>query len=781
MVRERIGFRILGLCIFAAFLLLPSQSQAQGFQKWIVGYKHHLSLHAMRAASPSSARIIKTIPGSKAAVALIPSGSSSKSIRNQLLAQDEVRYIEPDQTVHTFDQPNDTYWNNLWGMASIGLPDAWGQSNAADGNGVVVAVTDSGIQADHPDLQNQLWTNPGEIAGNGTDDDGNGKIDDVHGYSFLNNTGTLTDSGFHGTHVSGTIAAERNNNQGVVGVAPGAKIMALQFIGQSGGSLDAGIAAINYAVSKGAKIINASWGGGGYSQTLYDAIKAARDAGVLFVAAAGNNGQDSDKSPNYPAAYNLENIISVVALDSSNNKASFSNWGAISTDIGAPGVNILSTVPSNTYNYLQGTSMASPHVAGAAAALWSKTPSASYSDIKSAILNGGNDTPSLAGQTRTSTGKRLNLAGAFNQLDALVNGPQSISAPTLSFVSGKLNCSNGVWIPANPKYLTYSWTKNNQLINGANKNFLAISNGDRGSSFVCSVKASTVSTSSNSSRTASSQALIPNNAPPTPGIVKVSGFNGLDGVLNCDRGAWQNGNISFVYSWSRDGAQIQGEAGSSYTIKLADRGHSITCVVAGTNATATVTAESAGFAVGWDDDNQAPAPPSATGIPSINNRTSFTFTIRGEKNARAYCSVDDGEYLPCGSPFTVSKLGEGNHRLGVKQKDQAGNLSEASQQNWTTDLTAPAAPTWGYSFDLAALAADTTPFPGVASNASIMFFLSGDGSSTMICSLDSTRLNNCPSVVRYSGMRRGRRIFRVQQVDQAGNGSPMVTVVWSVP
>ena len=250
---------------------------------------------------------------------------------------------------------------------------------------MVVAVIDTGTDINHPDLKDRIWKNPGEVAGDNIDNDKNGYVDDVNGWDFYWGDKTVYDywdGDEHGTHVSGTIAGT-SNTIGVIGLAPNVKIMPLKFLGPNGGYTSDAILAVNYAKNKGVKISNNSWGGGGFSQALYDAIKNSQS---LFVAAAGNAGINIDTTPSYPASYDLPNIFSVAALDNRGNLANFSNYGVKNVDVAAPGVDILSTLPENTYGYYDGTSMATPHVTAAAALNLSQVPSNSNVTIKEAIM-----------------------------------------------------------------------------------------------------------------------------------------------------------------------------------------------------------------------------------------------------------------------------------------------------------------------------------------------------------------------------------------------------------
>ncbi len=339
-----------------------------------------------------------------------------------------IEYIQPNYNIFlNATIPNDPNVNELWGLNNIGqaggtpdadidAPEAW---DIQTGNNVVVGVIDTGVDYTHPDLVNNMWTNQVELNGSpGVDDDGNGYVDDIHGYDFVNNDGNPMDDNGHGTHVSGTIAAEGNNGIGVSGVSWSSKIMALKFLGANGsGTLFNAIKAIEYATMMGAKITNNSWSGGGYSQALYDAIAAAGTAGQLFIAAAGNSSNNNDLNPSYPASYNLDNIISVAATDRYDQLAGFSSYGATSVDLAAPGVSIYSTVPGGGYASYSGTSMATPHVTGVASLIWAQKSELSASEVKELILATVDPIAALKG--KTLTGGRLN---AYNALIAVNAG-----------------------------------------------------------------------------------------------------------------------------------------------------------------------------------------------------------------------------------------------------------------------------------------------------------------------------------------------------------------------
>jgi subtilisin family serine protease len=338
-----------------------------------------------------------------------------------------VEYIEPNY-IYTADQiyPNDPRFPDLWGLnntgqtggipdADIDAPEGWVFET---GDEVLCGVIDTGTDWHHVDLADNIYINPGEIPDNGVDDDGNGFVDDVHGWDFVNNDNDPFDDAGHGTHVSGTIGAVSNNGIGVVGVSWTVKILPIKFLDQFGnGTTTGAIRSVEYANLMGVDLTNNSWGGGGYSQALRDAIEHAGDLGMLFVAAAGNGSSDTDVFPHYPSSYDLDNIISVANTNHSDLLSGTSNWGLTSVDLGAPGSNILSTTPNNNYGYSSGTSMASPHVAGAVSLLWSAAPAMTHLDVKYMIMGAVDPIPALEG--RTVTGGRLNIFNFLSQLDSI--------------------------------------------------------------------------------------------------------------------------------------------------------------------------------------------------------------------------------------------------------------------------------------------------------------------------------------------------------------------------
>ncbi len=381
-------------------------------------------------------------------------------------ANPEVEYAEPNYKMSINQVPDDVRFSDLWGQqntgqtggladADIDAPEAW--DIYTGDSSLVVGVIDTGVDYNHEDLSANMWVNTMEQNGYPeVDDDGNGYVDDIYGWDAFNDEGDPMDDNNHGTHVSGTIGAAGNNGVGVAGVNWNVKIMALKYLDSSGiGNISDALESINYILTMKSlgvniKVTNNSWGGGGYSNALYDAIAALGDAGILFVAAAGNADTDTDITPHYPTSYDLDNIVAVAATDHNDDlsaesscgitaagppdntaplnfgtansvmgegrtyaESTASNYGRTSIDVGAPGKDILSTLPSNAYSIMSGTSMATPHVAGLAALVWGYRPGADFKDVKDIIMTTVDPLSSLNGKTRTSG--RINAWNALLQ------------------------------------------------------------------------------------------------------------------------------------------------------------------------------------------------------------------------------------------------------------------------------------------------------------------------------------------------------------------------------
>ncbi len=361
-------------------------------------------------------------------------------------------------------QGDDPLYNKQWGMIDNHVKEAWKTASPSpvmfNGSPMIVAVIDTGVDYTHEDLLPNMWRNPGETGmdaqgrnkeTNSVDDDGNGFIDDVVGWDFVSNDNKPYDLAVdplqllmgggnpgHGTHCAGNVAAASDNGKGVVGVAPNVKIMALRFLSEKGGGTTAdAIKAVKYAVDNGALITSNSWGSegedpneGAENKALRDIVQYAQDKGTLFIAAAGNGHQgagydnDTDSKPGYPASYDHDAIISVAAIDNQDQLGPFSNWGARSVDLGAPGVKVFSTTVGNNYSdtvidlmgftaYWDGTSMATPHVSGAAALYWSAHPEKDWRQVKEALFQSVKQIPALKG--KTTTGGKLDVLKLMQQ------------------------------------------------------------------------------------------------------------------------------------------------------------------------------------------------------------------------------------------------------------------------------------------------------------------------------------------------------------------------------
>lgn len=460
----------------------------------LVRYRRGASAPARLGLQRSLGARPRTLTRSGVVLLRLPHGTSTQRALEALQASPLVARAEPNRAFR-LDAPNDPRFAELWGLhnsgqqhpisdpdppaaagtadADIDAPEAWAVTEGDPAT--VVAVIDSGVDVSHPDLAANLWTNPGETA-NGADDDGNGLVDDVHGWDFAENDATLFEPntsviGYdHGTHVAGTIAATGNNSQGVIGVCPRCRVMVLKFMAPAdtdgNGTRDTMIgdsasllAALDYAAAEGAHIVNGSFGGVVlWSAFERNAFKRLGQAGVLAVLAAGNDNGDNDQflildfdsdgvldssSPAYPASYDLPLIVSVAASNHADEygyftgcalffgaagpPCSFTSWGRHSVDLAAPGVDVVSTLPGNSYGAFNGTSMAAPHVAGVAGLLRSVHPGFTAEQIKNALLNGTDEPATLKG-LRAFPG--VTASGDFTRTSGRVDALAALSAPT---------------------------------------------------------------------------------------------------------------------------------------------------------------------------------------------------------------------------------------------------------------------------------------------------------------------------------------------------------------
>jgi subtilisin family serine protease len=374
---------------------------------------------AARAAA--DARVDRSLPIAGAQLLSLEPGTTIAGAVAALERDDDVLYAEPNVIRRISATPDDPQFALLWGLANTGAAvrskpatvdadiDGSEAYDITRGAGAVVAVVDTGVALGHPDLAGSRWSNPRELV-NGLDDDRNGYADDTGGWDWVGDDADPSDENGHGTHVAGTVLARADNAVAVAGVAPAATLMPLRVLDANGSGPVADVAAAyRYAAAAGARIVNLSLGGPGLSRIERDAIAAAPR--TLFAVAAGNRGTDNDAIPDYPCNHELPNIVCVTATSPADALPTFANRGAATVDLGAPGVDILSTQRSGATGYLSGTSMAAPHVAGAAALVFSRAPGAAVADVRQALLSTVDPVSALAG--KTVTGGRLNAARAL--------------------------------------------------------------------------------------------------------------------------------------------------------------------------------------------------------------------------------------------------------------------------------------------------------------------------------------------------------------------------------
>lgn len=371
----------------------------------------------------------------------LPAGISTAEAIAAMKEDERVHYAESNDIQEFYGQqegeegvPNDLH-QNLWGFRNTGqtggtagadasILDAWKVTTGdKSANGPLIAIIDSGADLDHPDLVGNLWVNPGEIPGDGIDNDNNGVVDDVHGYHAADNHGSPDDQVGHGTHVAGTIGAVGNNGEGVTGVNQQARLMPIRIDSNGSITTDGVVRAMMYATKMGADITNNSWGGSRLNQAIYDAFKAAP---ALHLAAAGNNGANADQRPSYPMAFDMPNMISVAATDHNDRKASFSNYGVVNVDVAAPGKDIWSTQNGGGYRHMSGTSMATPFTTGVAGLIMSAHPDATPTEIKERLIYGSDAVEALA--TTSISGGRVNAANSLENDDVAPGAPNDFKS-----------------------------------------------------------------------------------------------------------------------------------------------------------------------------------------------------------------------------------------------------------------------------------------------------------------------------------------------------------------
>lgn len=415
---------------------LPQIADFPGSYDLIVKYKKNTSLSVIeQIVSRFNGAVLNTyteLPGFS--FQSIESTESLEAVIAQLQADPNIEYVEPNFTYHADDVvPNDPEFNLLWGLKNNGqdLNGKPGGTSGIDINAlkawelttgdedIVVGIIDTGIDYTHSDLQPNIWVNEKEIPDNGIDDDDNGVVDDVYGYNAVEDSGDPMDDNSHGSHCAGTIGAAGDNGLGIVGVNWKVKLMGLKFLsGDGSGTLNNAIESINYALEMqkrgvNIRVLSNSWGGGDYSRALHDAIKEANDAGILFVAASGNSSTDTDRYPHFPSSYESDNVVAVAAMNNREELAGFSNYGAKTVDLAAPGVDVYSTVPGEDYAFYSGTSMATPHVSGVAALVLSREPKLTPKQLAERLIK--TSKPVAAFKGKMVSGGRIDVFTALKK------------------------------------------------------------------------------------------------------------------------------------------------------------------------------------------------------------------------------------------------------------------------------------------------------------------------------------------------------------------------------
>ncbi|MDD4975707.1 MAG: S8 family peptidase [Bacteriovorax sp.] len=401
------------------FIFLSAHSYAATpFNGYIVKLKNTDNFLADKSVSKmvNIEKLTKTSFGNFAKIAA-KDGFLEQSLES-LKKNPNIEYIEPNYIItlkkSSFvpNVPSDTFFEKQWGLKNTGDHDtklgedinatkAWEITKGS--KEVKIAVLDSGIDYNHPDLKNQIEINEAEKNGlPGVDDDNNGYIDDIYGYDFNAKKPDPMDGNGHGTHCAGVIGAQ-HDGLGVVGVMANVKLIPVKFLDDKGAGEDIdAVAAIDYAIKRGAKVMSNSWGSDEKVQALYDAIKAAEKAGIVFVVAAGNDGADNDRTPSYPNNFDISNIIAVGASNNRGNRASFSNYGSKTVHVFAPGEDIFSTVNNGEYDWMSGTSMAAPFVSGIVGLLLSKEPNLSPKEIRERLIRTSVDNKKLQGDSASN-------------------------------------------------------------------------------------------------------------------------------------------------------------------------------------------------------------------------------------------------------------------------------------------------------------------------------------------------------------------------------------------
>lgn len=684
----------------------------------------------------------------------LPADSDREDALRLLAGMPGVAFASADDVMRIERTPDDPFFGSLWGMEAIKAPAAWDTTTgSAD---VAVAVIDTGMDLDHPDLADNLWTNPDETPSNGTDDDGNGYVDDVHGWDFVGKDPVPDDDNSHGSHTAGTVGAVGNNGVGVAGVAWDVSLVPLKICSATGRCLASdAIAALDYAVGEGIPISNNSYGYSGSCTTAFGAaLQAAGEAGHLFVASAGNDGRNVESSPKYPASCPQANVLSVAWLSDPTTLAPKSNFGSTSVDLAAPGSQTLSTVPGG-YGSKSGTSMAGPHVAGTAALLKSIEPSWGWSQMKERLMASVTPACNLQVASRGTLNAEAAVDGELSTVicpaaPLILNGPvaESGSAGATFIFSGAPGATFSCRLDSNPPGNCLSPVSYSGLTEGSHTFSVTQSVGG-GPESASASRAWTVDTVAPLAPTVSA-------APASPTRLKTASFT-LSGEFNA------------TLSCSLDGSPASACSSTYPVTGLGDGPHSLT--VFQTDRAGNRSAEALRE---WTVDTVPPEPPKVDGGPaSLTNARSAIVSFSGEIGATASCRLDldglPGVWSSCVSPVVFSGLTDGDYRLLIAVRDKAGNDSAPTETLWTVDTVAPAAPR-----------IDSRPDSSFPDPVEITF--SGEADNALECRLEGPDTGGvwepCSSPFRGSQTKDGSYRFLIRQSDPAGNTSATDSLSW---
>jgi subtilisin family serine protease len=701
-------------------------------------------------------RAYELVPGLR--LVELPDGANPGAARRRLAEMPGVDFASADAVMQIDRTPNDPLLASQWGITAIRAPLAWDFTTGSAE--VEVAVLDTGMDLDHPDLAGNLWTNAGEIPENGIDDDDNGFIDDVHGWDFVGRDPIPEDDNSHGSHTAGTVGATGDNGIGVAGVAWNVSLVPLKICSSTGRCLTSdAIAALDYAVREEIPISNNSYGFGGSCPAAFGAaLQAAGAAGHLFVTSAGNDGRNLDFNAKYPASCPQENVLSVAWLADPTNLSSRSNYGTVGVDLAAPGSQIQSTTPGGNYGAKSGTSMAGPHVAGAAALLKSFEPAWEWQQLKDGLMT--SVTP-VCGLPVASEGT-LNVGAAVSgetipdqtcpQAPVILTGPAPESGSKVaSFTfSGLDGAAFKCRIDSDPPTNCLSPVSYPGITDGAHRFSVTQSEGSgldsASSSWVWTVD------------TVAPNAPAVSAAPVSPTTLKTASFT-------------ISGESRATLSCSLDDGPVQACSSPYLVSGLGDGPHSLVVFQsdrAGNRSNGTYR--------GWVVDAVPPAPPVINSGPrQWTNDRSASFTFTGESATTARCQLHlngtAGSWSSCSSPANLTNLVDGDYRMKISLRDPAGNESAAAQWDWIVDTVAPVPPRVESS-------------PGNTPLAAVEISFSGEAGNTLECQFerpgDPGAWESCTSPFSDASEEDGSYRLQVRQVDPAGNSSASASVSWEV-